>query len=477
MDEVLADGTVDKSARPAIEPTVVSWHVATADEPLTFRGAGPNVFRIDQMVEDQVLTRIVPVTSDTKTFELAPTGENRIGRFRIFQLGAAESVSPIYRPSRKSEHAVQHWVRDAVDDVFAEAAIESQVQPIEALNLLSLRGPDADPVDIDIDDVTELGVHDSGTTGFHFGYQQRRVVDEFPTTQKPGRFFDIGLSSRKYDPWKDEYRQSDYLFRPRIGSGPTFGASHQRTRSLGSVNQRWDDSADGQGPLQMNWKLYALGQYAGTPLGATRRSFPWTAGINGGISRGYRITPNLGHRPSVSFFGRYLSESEDSFSEAELDRDIFTSYKRDHRYGLRLSDQFTYQCYMDRRLYLRPTLNSNEDQLVPDNVGFAIGADQLFGAIQVHLSYRMTGFLADNDRAESSIQNLVRLDLTSERWSEAGFRSEMDFSFIHEIDGGTSIGFSFSRYFNDARLYRDFRPGTILFRPLKQERAAQIDTR
>jgi len=474
VDEVLPDGSVSPTGTPASEPEVKSWHVATPDEPLTFRGAGPSVFRIDQLVDDEVHTRIVPVTEGDKKFELVPEGENRIARYRIFQLDAADTVSPVFRPSVKTENENQHWVHEAVDDVFAAAAYESQVQPVGSLDLLSLRGPDADPVEVDIDDVTQIGVHDSGTIGFRIGYRQRRVIDEFPTEQLPGQFFDIDFSHRKYDPWKDEYRQSNFLIRPRIGSGPTFGINHQRTRNLGTVNQRSDNSADGQGPLQLNWRAFAFGQHAGTPVQGFGNSFPWTAGLSGGLSRRYHITPHLSHRPSINFFARYLSETGDLFAEGELDRDIFTVFKLNHRFGLRLSDQFTFQRYLDRRFYLRPSLTTNEDQLVPDSAGFAIGTDQLLGALQVHLGYRLTGFFSDNDRTETGIQNVVRVDLKSEQWSQAGFRSEVDFSLIHEIDGGTSVGIFFSRYFNDARLYRDFRPGTVLFRSLKQERAANF---
>ena len=50
VDEVLPDGSVSPTGTPASEPEVKSWHVATADEPLTFRGEGPSVFRIDQLV-------------------------------------------------------------------------------------------------------------------------------------------------------------------------------------------------------------------------------------------------------------------------------------------------------------------------------------------------------------------------------------------------------------------------------------------
>jgi len=140
VDEVLPDGIVDKNAMPACEPTVMPWHVATPDEPLIFRAAGPNVFRIDQVVDDQVQTRIVPVTEDFKTFELTPDGGNRVGRFRIFQLDVADSVSPVFRPNIESENGTKHWVHEAVDDVFNAAARESQFEPLKSLDLLSLRG-------------------------------------------------------------------------------------------------------------------------------------------------------------------------------------------------------------------------------------------------------------------------------------------------------------------------------------------------
>ena len=473
-NEVLPDGTVSDTSVSAIGPDTRAWHVATTEEPLTFTAPGPNLFRIDQLVDDQIQTRIAVIQEASKPFRLAPEEGNRVARFRIFKLEKAPVTSPIYRPTLKTQSSDDHWVHDAVDEVMQAV----QREPIgESLELLSLRGPDADSEVVKISDPTLLGVYDSGTTGFHFGYQRRRVIEELPTQQQPGRFFELGISNRKFDPWRDEYRQTDLILRPRIGSGPTLGASHQRTKTLGAVNQRWDNSADGQGPLQLNWRVYAFGQHAGTPLREPAHSFPWTAGFSGRLSRAYQLTPTISHRPSVGIFGRYLSETQDGFADGELDRDIFTTFKRNHRYGLRLSDQFVYQCHEDRRFYFRPTLSSNEDQLVPDNVGFSVGADQLFGPVQLHVGYRITGFLSDNDRTDTAIQNVLRIDLKTEKWDFAGFRSEVDLSVIHEISGGTSVGINFSRFFNDSRLYRDFRPGSVLFRPLKQQRAVQIDSR
>ena len=499
MTEVLPNGTAEavsqRDSRPTIAPKINSWHVATADEPLTFRAAGPNVYRIDRLTNDGVATQVVPVLEANRTFELLPEGDNRVARLRIHQLTVADSATPIYRPSIKSQQAPppngltqtdESWLDDSVDQVFASAEDSTGSHWTQTdgrngwpswLGLVGLRSPDADPVEVALADTSQLGVYDSGTTGFHFGYQQRRAIDEFPIQGVPGRFFELGISSRKFDRWKNEYSQTDYLLRPRIGSGPTFGFNHQRTREIGTVNRRNDDSADSVGPWRLNWRGYAFGQYAGSPIREPASSFPWTAGFTGSISRIHHINSRLSHRPTIQFFGRYLSESRDGFEDGELDQDIFTRYKLNHRYGLRLSDQFVFQRYLDRRVYLRPMLNSNEDQLIPDNAGFAIGTDQLFGPVQLHLAYRLRGFLSDNDRVETAVQNVLRMDLKAERWSPNGFRSEVDLSVIHQIEGGTSVGISFSRYFSDGRHYRDFRPGTMLFRSLRQENAVKTDSR
>ena len=474
VKEVLADGTVDDDSdlSASLGSVIRSYHVATKEEPLRFRVAGPSVIRIDQLTEGEIVTQIVAVTQESRTFELVPTAGRQVARYRIYELDLQTEGTPIYRAPPTPRSDDKHWINSTVAQVFDQIDNEFTT---EDLDLLGLRSPDSNQVDVDVMDSTQLGLQESGTTAFHLGYRSRRPLDEFPTGGEPGRFFEVGLTNHYFDRWDNQYRKTELLVRPRLGSGPTFGFRHRRVNSSRIVDDAPDSSADSWGPLNSQWNVFAFGQYAGTPLLPDAHSFPWTAGFSGSLSRKQYFNPHFSHRPLLSFYGRMLSEDSNGFAPGELDQDIFTRYKGDHRYGLRLSDQFVYQCCLDRRVYFRPMLNGNEDQLIPDNAGFEVGSDQLFGPIQLHVDYRMTGFFADNDRREASLQNVFRVDVKAERWHRCGHRSEIDFSVRHALDGGTSVGLFFHHYFNDGRGYRDINPNSILFRTLKQERAAKIN--
>ena len=474
IKEVLADGTVDLESDVSanLGSVLRSYHVATEEEPLRFRVSGPNVIRVDELTEGEVVTKLIPVIKESRTFELVPSDGQKVARYRIYEMDLDNEASPIFREPPTPTKEDQHWINSTVAEVFDQ--VENDFTT-DDLDLLGLRSPDSSQVDVAVDLSSKLGLQESGTTGFHLGFRSRRPLDEFLDDSEPGQFFEVGLTSRYFDQWKNEYRRTQWLVRPRLGSGPTFGFRHGRFNSNRIVDDAPDNSADSWGPLNSQWNVFAFGQRAGTPLLPDSHSFPWTAGLTGSISRKHHFNPNFSHRPKLGFHGRFLSEDENGFAPGELDQDIFTPYKRDHRYGLRLSDRFVYQCCLDRRVYFQPMLNGNEDQLIPDNAGFEIGSDQLFGPIQLHVDYRMTGFFADNDRTGASIQNVFRVDVKAERWHRGGHRSEMDFSVRHAIDGGTSVGLFFNHYFNDGRGYRDFNPNSILFRSLKQERAAKIN--
>ena len=474
IKEVLADGTVDLESDVSanLGSVMRSYHVATEEEPLRFRVPGPNVIRVDELTEQGIITKLIPVIEETRTFELVPSEGQKVARYRIYEMDLNNVASPIYRAPPIDSPKNRHWINATLAEVFDQ--VEQDFTP-EDLNLLGLRSPDSNQVDVDVVDGSQLGLQESGTTGLHVGYRSRRPLDEFLDGGQPGRFFEARLTNHYFDQWKNEYRRTQWLLRPRLGSGPTFGFRHSRFNANRIVDDASDSGADSWGPLQSQWNVFAFGQYAGTPLLPEAHSFPWTAGLSGSISRRHHFNPNFSHRPQLGFHSRFLSADENGFAPGELDQDIFTRYKRDHRYGLRLSDRYVYQCCLDRRVYFQPMLNGNEDQLIPDNAGFEIGSDQLFGPIQLHVDYRMTGFFADNNRTDAAIQNVFRVDVKAERWHRGGHRSEIDFSVRHAIDGGTSVGLFLHHYFNDGRGYRDFSPSSILFRSLKQERATKIN--
>ena len=203
-------------------------------------------------------------------------------------------------------------------------------------------------------------------------------------------------------------------------------------------------------------------------------SNPWSLGFDGELSRLHQISQRISHRPRLSFFARALSEEINGFPPGELDQDIFTRYKSDHPYGLRLSDRIIFQDCLDRRWWIRPRLASNADQLVPDNLGFQVGTDQLLGPLQYNLAYRYTGYFADNDRGQAAGQNVLYFNLMLECWHSRNRRTELRFAFSNDLGNGeTSINVSLTSFMNQARGYLDFQPRTILFRSIREERAAK----
>ena len=142
---------------------------------------------------------------------------------------------------------------------------------------------------------------------------------------------------------------------------------------------------------------------------------------------------------------------------------------------MRFSDRFTYQPCEDKRHWFRPYIASNEDQLVPDNIGIEVGTDQLLGPLQLQLSYRTTQFFSDNDREDANVQSIVYIDAVLERWHSRRRRSELRFSAQHllEDNDGTTFSFNLVNYFNHRRGYRDFDSNQLPFKSLKEHRAAR----
>lgn len=473
FQETLPDGQpapLEQQRLPAETQRV--YQVSTQDEPLEFRVAGPTVIRIDWIQDGQTWTDTIPVTDEETSFRLTPQGDEEVTHFRIFELTLGNESVPSHRPLPIPNRVQNDWVHDVVEGVYEQVSYFDDSLPIDAL---SLRPPDVLPAEVSLEDGGQLGLQELGTWSLSLGFRERRALDEFPNPSSPGRFMEGILRRNKYHAWSDHYSQSDFVVRPRLDGGTTFGIRHGVSTTLPWGRQNPNVDADGWSAYQVDWSLSAFTQNAGTPILPGSSSTPWSVGFNGKIARRHQINDQFHHQPSVSYFGRLLSEDVDGFAPGDLDQDIFTQYKADHRYGLRFSDRLVYQSCLDRRWWLRSSIATNEDQLVPDNLGFQIGTDQLLGPLQLQLAYRLTGYLADNDRGSSSVQNVIDIHLGTERWHHRNHRSELKFAMRHDLgNGGTSIGFNLVSFFNHGRGYQDFN--STPFRSIRQERAALQDS-
>ena len=449
------------------------YQVATADEPLKFRVAAPAILRLDRY-DDGVITQQLVAVEEDREFALTPPPGREMSMFRIFEMGLAEPT-PTYRPPASAIP-----IADAVpEDAQHSGVVQTMYQQIEAtgserLDTLALLSPDIDPLPVIMADQHELGRQNLGTWAAEVGYRSRIAVEEFPNPAGRDEFMELRVARYFYDQWTDRYLNNDLIVRPRFDSGLTLGLLHEGSTNvpLGDCNDQ--ACADGWGPVQFQWMGSYYHQFnAATRLDSASEN-PYSLGASGSMSRKHQLTPRLSHRPIVEIFGRELSEQEGGYQPGAVDLDVFSPYKSEHRYGLRFSDLWVYKPCLDRRWWFRSLLRSNEDEWAPDNVGLQFGADQLLGPLQLKLAYRLTGYFADDDRSQAAVQNVVYLDLMMERWHRQNRRSELRFWVRSDLDNGrSSIGLSWVNFFNHARGYRDFPPNSILFRSIREERAAQ----
>ena len=469
---VLSDGSVVpiEADTVRLKNRVRTYQVTTKQEPLTFRVAGPTMIRVDHNNGGVTSQQTFAIATD-RVVTIRPLPSQQSSLVRVFELGVDSPASASYRPSPAPPAFYDRWSDGVVQAMYE--TVDSGQRSVTLSNL-SDRSPDLPSPPIVLDDYKALGLQEFGTWSLASGYRQRDAIEESDLDSVTERLFEFRLSRHLYHQWKDLYTQNDILFRPRVEGGPTLGFMHHGEMERLLNRCETDSCSESWGPYRFRWRAFAFTQFTDTVLSPAVSSTPWSAGVSGNASRTHRYSQTLKHTPNLNFFARTLSEDIDGYPPGEVDQDVFTQYKSDHRYGLRISDRFVYQPCLDRRWWINPSLMTNPDELTPDNVGVQFGTDQLLGPLQLKLAYRLTNFLADNDRVESSTQNVMSLDMVWEQWHSNTRRSEVSLSLRNDLSSGrSSIGFNFETFLNHVRRYRDIRPSTIPYPSIREERAAK----
>jgi hypothetical protein len=239
--------------------------------------------------------------------------------------------------------------------------------------------------------------------------------------------------------------------------GPTIGGQHNHYRALSSFPGAVDATGNA---------------YAQTDLTSDSKT-EWLVGGQVSWTGRRDFSERLYHRSRATVFGRVLSLDRNIYAPNVVDHDVFTRYKRDHRYGLRLSDRWGLQRCLGSAWWLRPTLATNEDLNVfePDYVSLELGLARWLGDWQIASRYRRTRYDRDGDRSRDIDQQNVSFKGVLEHWSYSGRRYVMDFSMRHDLDRGrTSAAVGLTVYFTGGQGYYHLPPIRTPFRKLKEQR-------
>jgi hypothetical protein len=427
------------SSRVIAEPVQRSYMLATPEQPLVLLARGPSRLRIDEWRDGQTRVSYRTLAEGWQRVEVAVDKGRDEALLRVFQRTlepgrpGAELRRTAYRPEPLEAPL---WPQLPATDLAGEAAVPHVA-----------------------------GWPGKGTWSLNLGFTSRRTVDDEPqTTGAAERFATLGATYRWFSETHDSYYEVDAALRLHEDGDPTLALG-----GLVSVHRPdWPLELDLAGSLFLQ-RVDAAG---GVQSAATLRAR---------VSRRLTLTEKLSHRPSLTLFQRWLSLDALPREDPEkVDQDIFTRYKRDHSRGLRAGERIDYRPWLDTLLFAGAELVSNEDlnPFEPDHLNLSLGARQMVGDLDLGIRYKRYEYFADDDRRRENDTQRLRLDAGFGRWLDPrrGLQAGLSFEYDYDADDA-SLFLSLSLDRANGRYYRDFRPGEVDFRPLRQRRTLERHVR
>lgn len=421
--------------KPVIEPLRRRYQISTSDDPLRVRVDGPAVLRIDRWIGDRACVDSM-VIEDAGVHEIVippPTGDEE-ALYRIFQREFEKSNPSQPRPM------IQQGSRALLPPATVDPdALFSARPPISAL---------------------PLGGQEDGTWSTTSTVRQRSLFGEDPQGRtRLDQHLELALIHRYHSELRESWFETGGLLRTRQRGGPTVGIYHR----LRAEPTGWPATIQLAAEAYLQWPEGSRTSTTGTSEHA----------ISGAatVQRVVPINERWTLTPTVGIFTAEMSlDSDSEFREGALDPDVFTDYRRDHRYGGVLSPRLTWRPTLDTRLFVRSTVVTNE-QFDADQVRGSFGFTQFFRGAIFRAEYRYARLLEDDDRNTARDRQQIEADLSYELWTNAHSRLEARSALEHNLSNGdTGFFVLFAWHFGNGRGFRDFAPGRLQFRSLRELR-------
>ena len=404
------------------------YFVSTRDTPAKLHLKGPGLLRINELVDDSGREEYRKIEDGWQDIEIRPEN-NQEERFLRFFRKVAEEDKPVVEPRMsilEKEHVDRHNIN---------------IRP------LSLMDP------VDISDSLRLGGQEDGTWTLHSSFTGRKNQQEdSENNQAREEFLEFGAIHRHFNEARNRLTELGVLGRKRSNGEPTIGFTGSIIKNIRSPRLT----------IQLKANIYFQ-----RPESVHSSDLEWTGFLRGEITRRFEINPKISHSPKVSLFVRGLSLNKyGKYDSKDVDQDIFTPYKRQHMYGMRVSETISYRPWLDSLFYVTGRLNLNEDfnPLRPDNYHVRGGWKQLVGSLQFNATYNYRDYLVDRDRKNSKIRHNIKLGVLWNRWSKKQNRMECGVEMIHQLESGINSGTFFLQWhLGNGRGLRDFSNGAIDF--------------
>lgn len=310
-----------------------------------------------------------------------------------------------------------------------------------------------------------LGMQEEGSWAWGAGLYRRRAQED-TADEATEDFFQLTGTYRFYREAYEEYFKTQGLIRFLDAGGTVFGLGQNYRRLL-------------------DWRPFSLTADADFLMQVPESEVPESNDQGGTemslhlqttLAGRYGLNPKTWHIPSVSAFARWMTPDgsdnplgQTSRMSRNIDQDIYTQYKEDHRYGMAFSETLHYRPWLDSQFSTGLRLATNENIFSPDYLRFRCGLRQLIWPFQADITYTGIYYFNDNDREEDILKNSISLDLTADHWQKNQRRLRLGLRLRTDLDTGEQSGFlRFSWIFSKSRGARDFQPIELPFKSLRE---------
>lgn len=417
--------------------TTRNYYVATREKPVKFYIEGPTLLRIDEYNAKSIRHTYREVKFGMREITIYPPPRQHKAMYRIFYA----KNKPQQQQAREHLLALYH-------------------EPIPDLNDKPLSWKEQVTHKVQLQDKYSLGGQEDGTWTASGAVVRRRVFDDDDGDIDARQYIEFSVTHRYYQPWYDTYFYTSILNRFHEDGGPTLGVEETIYHRLYDIPLSLSLSSS----FFMQWPE---GDFL-TPQGSTE----WSLNFSGSLVYSAQVTPKTHHLLGVDVFARYLSlRNDDDFDIEEIDQDVFTDFKADHRWGWTVRDTLVHRPWLDTEWRLGAAVTFNENIATPDRFTTKIEWRQLIANLQVDVSYRHAIFFPDDDRNDFILRDTVAINVLYDHWCQNQNRLQFGANANYDIDSqeiSSTIFISF--HWGNGRGYYDFSPQQVNFRPLRHQR-------
>jgi hypothetical protein len=425
-----------------------NYHLSTQNEPFEAVINGPSWIRIDRLQGENTTNQYLFIAQKEFRLRVKPEGERTESLLRIFEwhLDQQPENNLGLLPRKLLSNSVKSAIGVAFNMPIKSNFIEKSETKASNNSAVHTKFTSLKSTSDTLIPYKNYDWQD-GTFSYYANFVSRQTIEDEPGSEID-EYVGIGGQYRYFQAFDDIWYKYGAEVRVR-GNNDDSLAFH--AAALGELN--W---------APLNWKL--SGDFYLQQLDASTAT---AAKLDFSLSQLRPIGTKSSHQPKINVFTRShkLDYSETEF----IDSDIYTDYKANHLYGIKLSDRYSYKPYIDSEYYISGAILSNENIFEVDQLSANLGFRQLLGNFLLNIQLNNTQYLADKDRLLKSQQTTFRVKLGWEFWRKNRNRFEANLNFQHDFElSDNNVNLQFVYHLSSGRDYRDFSREEISFRNIRK---------